>query len=130
GRSWNAVAVGLSGTEHRFPTETLPSGRLIFRLLAHDGFHTTSRVSRPVVLPRRPPIVSILSPEAGRPFFATAPLRLWGAVTEDDGAPADPAACQWLVDGRRARTRRHCAGRDGAAHARSERNGSAASGRR
>lgn len=100
GRSWNAVAVGLSGTEHRFPTETLPSGRLIFRLLAHDGFHTTSRVSRPVVLARRPPIVSILSPEAGRPFFATAPLRLWGAVTEDDGAPADPAACQWLVDGR------------------------------
>jgi len=86
--------------EHRFRAETLPSGRLVFRLLAHDGFHSTSRVSRPVVVSRRPPIVSILSPEAGRPFFAGAPLRLWGAVTEDDGVPADPAACQWLVDGR------------------------------
>ena len=100
GRSWNCVAVGLTGTEHRFPTETLPSGSLLFRLFAHDGFHSTRRVSRPVVVPRRPPIVSILSPEAGRPFFATAPLRLWGAVTEDDGLPADPAACQWLLDGR------------------------------
>ncbi|MET0487051.1 MAG: hypothetical protein ABW216_15215 [Candidatus Rokuibacteriota bacterium] len=100
GRSWNGLAVGLTEMEHRFRAETLPSGRLVFRLLAHDGFHSTSRVSRPVVVSRRPPIVSILSPEAGRPFFAGAPLRLWGAVTEDDGVPADPAACQWLVDGR------------------------------
>jgi hypothetical protein len=61
---------------------------------------TQGRLSRPVVVPRRPPIVSILSPQAGRPFFAGAPLRLWGAVTEDDGAPADPAACEWLMDGR------------------------------
>ena len=100
GRSWNGLAVGLTGTSHRFRAETLPSGSLVFRLLAHDGFHSTSRQSRPVVVPRRPPIVSILSPQAGRPFFATAPLRLWAAVTEDDGAAADPAACQWLVDGR------------------------------
>ncbi|HEX2438566.1 MAG TPA: hypothetical protein VHT71_09660, partial [Methylomirabilota bacterium] len=80
---------------------TLPSGRLVFRLLAHDGFHSISRMSRAVVMPRRPPIVSILSPEAGRPFFAGAALRLWGAITEDDGAPADAEACEWLVDGRR-----------------------------
>ncbi len=101
GRSWNGLAVGLTGTDHRFRAETLPSGSLVFRLLAHDGFHSTSRLSRPVVVPRRPPIVSILSPQAGRPFFAGAPLRLWGVVTEDDGAPANPAACEWLVDGRR-----------------------------
>jgi hypothetical protein len=44
----------------------------------------------------------ILSPEAGRPFFAGAPLRLWAAVTEDDGAT----------------------------HTRSARDGSSASGRR
>ncbi len=100
GRSWNGLAVGLTGTEHRFDAGTLPSGRLVFRLLAHDGFHSTGRPSRPVVVPRRPPIVSILSPTAGRPFFADAPLRLWAAVTEDDGAPDDPTACEWLVDGR------------------------------
>lgn len=101
GRSWNGLAVGLTGGEHRFSAETLPSGRLVFRLLAHDGFHSISRMSRAVVMPRRPPIVSILSPEAGRPFFAGAALRLWGAITEDDGAPADAEACEWLVDGRR-----------------------------
>jgi hypothetical protein len=100
GRSWNGLAVGLTGTEHRFRAEPLPSGRLVFRLLAHDGFHSVTRVSRPVVVPPRPPIVSILSPQAGRPFFAGAPLRLWGAITEDDGAPADPSAGEWLVDGR------------------------------
>jgi hypothetical protein len=100
GRSWNGLAVGLTGTEHRFRAETLPSGRLVFRLLAHDGFHSVTRVSRPVVVPPRPPIVSILSPQAGRPFFAGAPLRMWGAITEDDGAPADPSAGEWLVDGR------------------------------
>jgi hypothetical protein len=100
GRSWNGLAVGLAGDGHRFSAETLPSGRLVFRLLAHDGFHSVSRLSRPIVVRRRPPIVSILSPAAGRPFFASAPLRLWAAVTEDDGAPADPTACEWLVDGR------------------------------
>jgi hypothetical protein len=101
GRSWNGLAVGLTGTDHRFSAETLPSGRLVFRLLAHDGFYSAGRLSRPVVVPRRPPVVSILSPAAGRPFFATAPLRLYAAVTEHDGALADPAAAEWLVDGRR-----------------------------
>jgi len=75
----------------------LPSGHLIFRLLAHDGFHTTTAVSRPVEIPRRAPIVSILSPEPDRPYYAGAPLRLWGAVTEDDGALADPEGCSWRV---------------------------------
>jgi len=101
GRSWNGLAVAVTGAEHRFSTETLPSGRLVFRLLAHDGFHSARRVSRPVAVPRRPPIVSILSPETGRPFFASAPLRLWAAITEDDGAPGDGEACEWLVDGQR-----------------------------
>ena len=134
GRSWNGLAVGLTGMEYRFRAETLPSGSLVFRLLAHDGFHSTSRLSRPVVVPRRPPIVSILSPEAGRPFFAAAPLRLWGAVTEDDGAPGrsrrlsvaggrppgrprhrrldrGARAGRAPLHARRARTRRHRAGR-------------------
>jgi hypothetical protein len=101
GRSWNGLAAGLTGTDHRFSAEAIPSGRLVFRLLAHDGFHSAGRLSRSIVVSPRPPIVSILSPTAGRPFFASAPLRLYAAVTEDDGAPADPAGCEWLVDGRR-----------------------------
>src|SRR5258707_14565837 len=62
--------------------------------------HCSSRLSRPVTVSPRAPIVAILSPQAGRLCFATARVRLWGAVTEDDGAPADPAACEWLLDGR------------------------------
>jgi hypothetical protein len=97
GRSWNGLAVGLAGKRHTFPLMHLPSGRLIFRVLAHDGFHTTTAVSRPVEIPRRAPIVSILSPQPGRPYYAGAPLRLWGAVTEDDGALADPEGCSWRI---------------------------------
>jgi hypothetical protein len=57
-----------------------------------------------VEIPRRPPIVSILSPRVGPPCFAGFPLRLWGAVTEDDGALADPEACSWRIDDRPAAT--------------------------
>jgi len=104
GRSWNGLAVGITTKRHRFPLTHLPSGRLIFRLLAHDGFHTATAVSRPVEIPRRLPIVSILSPRVGPPCFAGFPLRLWGAVTEDDGALADPEACSWRIDDRPAAT--------------------------
>src|SRR5262249_39163369 len=100
GRSWNGLAVGLTGKRHTFSLMRLPSGRLIFRVLAHDGFHTTTAVSRAVEIPRRAPIVSILSPQPGRPYYAGAPLRLWGAVTEDDGALADPEGCSWRIGDR------------------------------
>ena len=100
GRSWNGLAVGLTGKRHTFSPMHLPSGRLIFRVLAHDGFHTTTAVSRAVEIPRRAPIVGILSPQPGRPYYAGAPLRLWGAVTEDDGALADPEGCSWRIGDR------------------------------
>jgi hypothetical protein len=39
-------------------------------------------------------------PAPGRPYYAGTPLRLWGAVTEDDGALADPAGCSWRIGDR------------------------------
>ena len=109
GRSWNGLAVGITTTRHRFPLTHLPSGRLIFRLLAHDGFHSVSAVSRPVGSPRRPPIVSILSPQEGRPYFAGSPLPYWrlvgryrAALAEQPGDPArgrtDESRCSTDVD--------------------------------
>jgi hypothetical protein len=100
GRSWNGLTVGVRSNSHRFALTDLPVGSVIFRLLAHDGFFSTSAVSRPVVLPPRPPAVSILHPQPGPVLFAGVPMRLWGGVMTDDGTPVEAEACRWLLDGR------------------------------
>jgi hypothetical protein len=100
GRSWNGLTVGLTSNTHRFSLVDLPTGSLIFRLLAHDGFYSVTSVSRAVVLPPRPPTVSILHPQEGREVLSGGPMRLWGAVTNHDGTRVDDEACTWRVDGR------------------------------
>jgi len=100
GRSWNGLTVGVRTNSHRFALTDLPVGSVIFRLLAHDGFSSTSAVSRPVVLPPRPPAVSIIHPQPGPALFAGTPMRLWGGVMTDDGTPVEGAACRWRLDGR------------------------------
>ncbi len=104
GRSWNGLTVALTSNTHRFSLADLPTGSLIFRLLAHDGFHTANAVSRAVVLPPRPPAVSILHPQADREVMAGMPLRLWGAVTNHDGTRVDDDACTWRLDDREVAT--------------------------
>ena len=100
GRSWNGLTVGVRSNTHRFTLTDLPSGSLIFRLLAHDGFFSTSAISRAVTLPPRPPAVSILHPQEGHVLLAGLPLRLWGGVVTGDGTPIDTEACTWRLDGR------------------------------
>jgi hypothetical protein len=100
GRSWNGLTVGVTSNTHRFSLAGLPTGSLIFRLLAHDGFYTASAVSRAVVVPPRPPLVSILHPQEDRDVVAGTSLRLWGAVTTHDGTRVDDDACRWRLDGR------------------------------
>jgi hypothetical protein len=99
GRSWNGIAVGLKGHEFHFDLTPLPSGELIFALLAHDGFHTTRALSKPVPLPRRPPVISILHPLDGDTLAEDQPMRLWGAITTDTVERVDLRACRWLIDG-------------------------------
>lgn len=99
GRSWNGLTVGVTAGSHRFALTDLPVGPVIFRVLAHDGFHSASAVSRPVVLPPRPPAVSIMHPQAGPVLVAGAPMRLWGGVMTDDGTRIEDEACTWRLDG-------------------------------
>ena len=100
GRSWNCLTVGVTGNEHRFALNDLPTGPVVFRLLVHDGFFTTTSDSRPVTLPPRPPVVGIMHPQPGPVLFAGAPMRLWGGVMTDDGSRIDEEACSWRIDGR------------------------------
>lgn len=99
GRSWNAVAHGLTGRETKFDALPLPAGSLTFRLLAHDGFHSESIDAKPVKLAERPPIVVILHPQPGDRIAAGVPMRLWAAVDLRTGQPITPDACQWTLDG-------------------------------
>lgn len=100
GRSWNSLAVGIREDSHKFNLGDLPSGSVIFRLLVHDGFFTSTLESKTVELPRHAPVISILHPQTTSAINEGAPMRLWGAVSSDSFKPVDPSACVWIVDGR------------------------------
>ena len=102
GRSWNGVVVGIRENECRFALDSLPSGPVTFRLLAHDGFHSVEAVSDVVELPRRAPTVSILHPQEGPALVPGQPMRLWAAVSTASSEPIDPQRCTWTIDGREA----------------------------
>lgn len=102
GRSWNSVAVGLTGTRFEIEPTGLPAGPAVFRLLAHDGFFTATAESEAVNLPRRPPVATILHPQEGPALMAGYPMRLWAAVNTGTGRRIDPEACVWLLDGEEA----------------------------
>lgn len=99
GKSWNGLAVGLTGTEHRFDLSALPSGEVIFAILVHDGFHTTRCVTEPIDLPARPPVIAIMHPHDGDTLFAGQPLRLWGSVSTGNACRIDDRGCRWMLDG-------------------------------
>lgn len=101
GVSWNGLTSGLREPGYRFSLADLPSGAVIFRVLAHDGFHTSQADSRSVRLPPRPPIISILHPYEGRAYRAGTPLRLFAAVNTHVGARNPKLTIAWQLDGRR-----------------------------
>lgn len=100
GKSWNGLAVALTGMEFRFDLATLPSGEVIFALLAHDGFFSAKSISAPVCLPARPPVIAIMHPHEGDTLLAGQPMRLWVSVSTGTARPVEDRACRWLLDDR------------------------------
>jgi hypothetical protein len=99
GRSWNSLAVSVTDRELRFDLSAMPSGEVVFALLAHDGFHSVRAESEPVEIPPYPPTISILHPREAFPLSESQPVRLWAAVTTSTGRRIDDRACRWLLDG-------------------------------
>jgi hypothetical protein len=99
GRSWNGLTVGVAADRYAFSLADLPSGPVVFRLLAHDGFTTVTAQSRPIQLPERAPAVMILHPQEGGRYYAGVPLRLWAATMTHDGQPIAQDACSWTIGG-------------------------------
>lgn len=104
GRSWNSLAAGVTGKELAFDTSHLPAGKLIFRLMAHNGFHSASAEAKPVEMPERVPGLAILHPAPGSLIPAGVPLRLWASVDLRNGQPVAPKTCRWTLDGKKADT--------------------------
>jgi hypothetical protein len=100
GRSWNSLAVGIREDSHKFKLGDLPTGPVIFRLLVHDGFFTSTLESETIELPRHGPVISILHPRRASVIIEGAPMRLWAAVSSDTFKPVDPGTCVWIMDGR------------------------------
>lgn len=100
GKSWSALATGLHGRRATVDASGLPSGRVLLRLLASDGFHTAESRRVTVEIPQRPPAVSILTPRDGQTLVAGAPMRLAGAATLANGAAASGESARWLIDGK------------------------------
>jgi hypothetical protein len=100
GKSWNGLASGLTNSEYRFDLSALPSGEVIFQLMAHDGFFSAKCLSDPVHLPPRAPVIAIMHPYDRDTLRAGYPLRLWASVSTGTSRPVEGRACRWLIDGR------------------------------
>lgn len=103
-KSWHALAATIRGDRYSADPTALPAGRIAIRLLASDGFHTTMSDAVVLRVPRRPPRVSLLSPQPGETLLAGYPMRLWGVATGDDGEPVGAEEARWTVDGKQVAT--------------------------
>lgn len=100
GRTWHALATGVRDSEVTVPTAGLPAGRLLVRLLLHDGFDTVVSEPMSVTIGELPPEAAILSPRDGEMVVRGGSVRLWGAAMQQDGTPVgDEDVAVWSLDG-------------------------------
>lgn len=99
GRQWNGLSTGLPQEKAELPLSTLPGGRLLVRLLAHDGFYTAVSEARRLELPERAPEVAILHPQSGQTLAAGQAMQLAGAAIDGAGVPLASEAFTWTLDG-------------------------------
>jgi len=98
GKTWHALTIGLCGNSATISAEQLPSGSVRFELLAHDGFHTVRAATNEVILPAKPPAVTILYPGRGARVYPDRLIHLWGTASSFTGATIDPEAAEWFID--------------------------------
>lgn len=99
GKTWNGLAVGLQGGKIAIDPRTIPARRVMFELLAHDGFHTSSARTAEIDLPARPPSAAIIHPRQGASLPAGRPLRLRGVILDRGTADPTPEKAAWTLDG-------------------------------
>jgi hypothetical protein len=102
GKTWHALTVGLAGSSGELDLDQLPSGDIMFQVMAHDGFHTVSGTTTTVHLPPKPPAVTILYPNDNDRVYAETMLHLWGAATSYVGDELSDEQFVWTIDDKEA----------------------------
>lgn len=97
GRTWDAVATGVTGDGVVVDAGALPAGAVELRVLAHDGFTTAVSETVRVEVPARAPSVAIMHPVDDQTLPAGGALQLWAAVPGVD--VGRDAEIRWVLDG-------------------------------
>jgi hypothetical protein len=100
GASWNGLTVGLHRNSITLDLIGVPHGEVLFKLLAHDGFFTSSFISEVIRIPFSPPIATIMYPQDRTVVIAGHSCRLWAVITDCSGQAIDRMSCRWLIDGK------------------------------
>jgi hypothetical protein len=106
GKSWRAVATGLTKNRATFEAVRVPAGKLLIDVLVHDGFRSIS--SEPVAFENGvvPPVPAIMYPQKGRMLVEGETLCLWGSVAGQPGRSLDGLRYSWTLDGQPAGDKR------------------------
>ena len=97
GDTWRALAVGITDSSVTLDAESLPSGQVLFQVMAHDGFSTVTGTTKPVALKARAPQVTILYPTASSQVYADRQLHLWGTAGLFEGCEIPEDAYHWYL---------------------------------
>jgi hypothetical protein len=98
GRTWHALTIARKGEPLKVASDQLPSGKVRFQILVHDGFHTVSAVTEVLNIPAKPSSLAILYPGPSARVYADRQMHLAGVASTHTGAaiPAERAA--WYID--------------------------------
>jgi hypothetical protein len=100
GKTWRGMTVGLCDGSAEVDIAGLPAGRVLVRLLAHDGFCTAASDPVTIKIPELAPYPAILYPAQGELVAANAEFEVLGSAVDQCGYPIDDDCLEWLVDGR------------------------------
>jgi hypothetical protein len=99
GATWRTVAVDLQEPSLALDTRELPGGnQALVRVLASDGFHSTSADSSLFRVPRKGPSVFIFGPADGARVAPGVPLLLEGGSDDLESGPLPETALTWSSD--------------------------------
>ncbi len=98
GRSWNSLAVGIEKSLYEFDLKSIPSGNIVFRLYAHDGFFTSHLESDYFQIADHYPIISILHPQESSTLVSGMPMRLWAVINTSTNPGLKINKYTWKID--------------------------------
>ncbi|WP_373864836.1 hypothetical protein [Nocardia pseudovaccinii] len=98
GTTWEGLTTGITDPHPVLDTAALPNGRVLIRILVHNGFDTVVSDPIEVDLPPRTPEVVILWPEQDGTLVAGGPLRVLGSAADPNGGPLPDAVYHWVLD--------------------------------